>query len=92
MTKAMLMMWGVFAEMEPDIISQRVKFGMENARAKEKKIGRPSVTADNLSLKFLQYCPMHKRNELTISDFAGILHCSRTTIYKYLKIKDGDSK
>ena len=34
MTKGMLMMWGVFSEMERDIISQKVKSGMENARAK----------------------------------------------------------
>ena len=84
MTKGMLMMWGVFAEMERDIISQRVKSGMENARAKGKRIGRPAVTADNLPVKFLQYYPMYKRGELNITDFAGILHCSRTTIYAYI--------
>ncbi len=84
MTKGMLMMWGVFAEMERDIISQRVKSGMDNARAKGKHIGRPSVTADNLPPKFLQYYPVYKRGELSITDFAGILHCSRTTIYKYI--------
>ena len=37
MTKGMLMIWGVFSEMECDIISQRVKSGMENAKAKGKK-------------------------------------------------------
>lgn len=52
MTKGMLMMWGVFAEMERDIISQRVKSGMDNARAKGKKIGRPTVTAEDLPLNF----------------------------------------
>lgn len=88
MTKGMLMMWGVFAEMERDIISQRVKSGMNNAKAKGKKIGRPSVTIDNLTPKFLQYYPLYKRGELTISDYAGILHCSRTTIYKYINLID----
>ncbi|MCR5701328.1 MAG: recombinase family protein [Lachnospiraceae bacterium] len=43
MTKGMFMMWGVFAEMERDIISQRVKSGMANAKAKGKQIGRPTV-------------------------------------------------
>lgn len=89
MTKGMLMMWGVFAEMERDIISQRVKSGMDNARAKGKKIGRPPVTTENLPLKFLQYYPIYKRGELTITDFAGILHCSRTTVYKYLTLYEG---
>ena len=45
-------MWGVFAEMKRDIISQRVKSGMDNARAKGKKIGRPTVTAEDLPLNF----------------------------------------
>ena len=38
MTKGMLMMWGVFSEMERDIISQRVKSGMKNAIAKGKRL------------------------------------------------------
>ena len=34
MTEGMVKMWGVFAEMERNIISQRVKSGMKNAAAK----------------------------------------------------------
>ena len=44
MTEGMIKMWGVFAEMERNIISQRVKSGMKNARAKGKQIGRPPIT------------------------------------------------
>lgn len=86
MTEGMLKMWGVFAEMERNIISQRVKSGIKNARTKGKKIGRPSVTTDDLPTKFLQYYPMYKRGELKISDFASIIRCSRTTIYKYIDL------
>ena len=53
MTKGMLMMWGVFAEMERDIISQRVRSGMQNAKAKGVKIGRPETTVDNIPSQFL---------------------------------------
>ncbi len=80
------MMWGVFAEMERDIISQRVKSGMENAKAKGKRIGRPPITVDNLPPKFLQYYSAYKRGELNITDFAGVLHCSRTTLYNYIRL------
>ena len=90
MTKGMLMMWGVFAEMERDIISQRVKSGMDNARIKGKRIGRPSITVDNLPPKFLQYYPVYKRGELNVSDFARILHCSRTTLYSYIKLYEAN--
>lgn len=34
MTEGMIKMWGVFAEIERNIISQRVKSGMKNAAAK----------------------------------------------------------
>lgn len=91
MTKGMLMMWGVFAEMERDIISQRVKSGMDNAKAKGKRIGRPSITIENLPPKFIHYYATYKHGDLNITDFAGILHCSRTTLYKYIKMMDGAS-
>lgn len=39
MTEGMLKMMGVFSELERNIISQRVKSGMENAKAKGKQIG-----------------------------------------------------
>ena len=41
MTQGMLQMMGVFAELERNIISQRVKSGVANARSKGKQIGRP---------------------------------------------------
>ncbi len=86
MTKGMLMMWGVFSEMERDMISQRVRSGIQNAKAKGKKVGRPVVTADNLPTKFLQNYPLYKRGDLSITNYAKILGCSRTTIYKYIEM------
>lgn len=86
MTKGMLMMWGVFSEMERDIISQRVKSGLENARLKGKKIGRPKVDASNLPEKFLKHYPMYKNGTINVTDLANILKCSRTTIYKYINL------
>ena len=52
MTEGMIKMWGVFSEMERNIISQRVKSGIKNARAKGKQIGRPPTTVDGLPDKF----------------------------------------
>lgn len=48
MTEGMLKMMGVFSELERNIISQRVKSGMENAKAKGKTIGRPPTTAEDI--------------------------------------------
>ena len=86
MTEGMIKMWGVFAEMERNIISQRVKSGMKNAAAKGKQIGRPAITIDNLPDKFWKYYKMYQEKQINVSEFSRILNCSRTTIYKYITI------
>lgn len=86
MTKGMLMMWGVFSEMERDIISTRVKSGMKNAAAKGKVIGRPKTDKNNLPTVFLKYYPMYKNNKLNITEFSKLTEMSRKTIYKYIAI------
>ena len=88
MTKGMLMMWGVFAEMERDIISQRVKSGMENAKAKGKVIGRPKTDKDNLPSNFLKYYPKYKNKEINVTEFSKLAELSRKSIYKYIAIAE----
>ena len=86
MTEGMVKMWGVFAEMERNIISQRVKSGMANAKAKGKKIGRPHITSENLPPKFMAYYSLYIEGRISITDYAKMLDCSRTTIYKYIEL------
>lgn len=88
MTKGMLMMWGVFSEMERDIISQRVRSGMKNAVAKGKQIGRPKTTVDTLPDKFWKYYKLYENGEITVSECARLMDCSRTTIYKYMDMAE----
>jgi DNA invertase Pin-like site-specific DNA recombinase len=40
-TKVMVTMFGLFAEIERDLLSERTKMGLANAIAKGKKLGRP---------------------------------------------------
>lgn len=86
MTEGMLKMMGVFAEMERNIISQRVKSGIKNAKAKGKKLGRPVVTKENIPEKFWKYYRMHQDKQLNIVEFARVMGCARSTIYKYIEI------
>lgn len=86
MTKGMIMMWGVFAEMERDIIRSRIKSGMENAKAKGSKIGRPERTIDNLPVNFLKYYPMLQNGSINISELARLSGLGRTSIYRYLNL------
>ncbi len=86
MTEGMLKMMGVFAELERNMISQRVKSGMENARAKGKAIGRPPVTADDIPGVFYKHYPKYKKGELNKTELSRICGLSYPTIYKYLRI------
>jgi DNA invertase Pin-like site-specific DNA recombinase len=43
--KAMYQLMGVFAELEREIIRERVKSGMARARAQGKRLGKPAVSA-----------------------------------------------
>ena len=86
MTEGMLKMMGVFSEMERNIISQRVKSGMDNAKAKGKTIGRPSVTADNIPNIFYKYYPKYKKGEINKKELSRLCDISYPTVYKYLRI------
>lgn len=88
MTEGMIKMWGVFAEMERNIISQRVISGMKNAAAKGIKLGRPEVTKDNLPDKFWKYYNQYQDRQINISEFSRLMDCSRASIYKYIKIAE----
>ncbi len=90
MTKGMLMMWGVFSEMERDMISQRVRSGMKNAAAKGKRIGRPRTTFEMIPDKFFRYYKMHKEKNISVSEISRLMGCSRTTIYKYISMVEQD--
>jgi DNA invertase Pin-like site-specific DNA recombinase len=45
--KVMIAMFGLFAEVERDLISQRTKMGLANARAKGVRLGNPNLPKDN---------------------------------------------
>lgn len=92
MTKGMLMMWGVFSEMERDIISNRVKSGMANAREKGSRIGRPEITIDTIPASFWKLYHRYSNKQLSISEMAKIAGCSRATIYKYIRIIENSEK
>lgn len=86
MTEGMLKMMGVFAELERNMISQRVKSGMENAKAKGKTIGRPITTADDIPNIFYKHYPKYKNGEINKAEFSRLCGLSYPTIYKYLEI------
>lgn len=92
MTEGMLKMMGVFSELERNMISQRVKSGMDNARAKGKTIGRPRTTADDIPSIFYRHYPKYKIGEINKKEFSRLCDLSYPTIYKYLEMVEGGHK
>ncbi len=92
MTEGMLKMMGVFSELERNIISQRVKSGMANAKAKGKTIGRPSTTEDDIPSIFYKHYPKYKKGEINKKEFSRLCSVSYPTIYKYLSIVEKQLK
>lgn len=86
MTMGMLRMMSVFAQMEREITVQRVKSGMDNARAKGKQIGRRKTTHEDIPASFFKYYPMYTNKKINLSEFARLASLSRNSIYKYMKI------
>ncbi|MCI8332318.1 MAG: recombinase family protein [Clostridiales bacterium] len=89
MTEGMLKMMGVFSEIERNITSQRVKSGMQNARANGKSIGRPSVTVDNIPTVFYKHYPKYQKGEISKMDLSRLCELSYPTVYKYLRMIEG---
>lgn len=86
MTEGMLKMMGVFSELERNMISQRVKSGMANAKSKGKSIGRPTITADDIPSVFYKHYPKYKNGEINKTELSRLCSLSYPTIYKYLHI------
>lgn len=86
MTEGMLKMMGVFAEMERNMISQRVKSGMSNAIEKGAVVGRPKVSIDDIPDNFKKYYDIYKKNNLKKIDLVNMSRLSRPTVDKYIKI------
>ena len=84
-----ILMSGVFAELELRIIRSRVKSGIANAKAKGAKIGRPQATADDIPAAFLRHYPAYKNKQLNMSELARVCDISRTTAYKYIGLLEG---
>ena len=85
MTEAFLQIAGVFSQLELSMIRSRVRSGVENARAKGKRLGRPPVCAERVPEQFLRYYPRYQSGSINLSELARLAQVSRPTAYRYLK-------
>ncbi len=88
MTNAFLQISGVFAELERNLISNRVKSGMLNAKEKGAIIGRPKTNKENIPAIFYKHYPQYKSGNLNKREFARVCELSYPTIFKYIEIAE----
>ena len=86
MTEGMLKMIGVFSEMERNMISERVKSGMANAKAKGKIVGRPTTSINDIPVSVVKAYELLKRSKINKSECARMCDISRPSLDKYIKI------
>lgn len=86
MSEAFIKMAGVFSELELQMIKARVKSGMENARAKGKRVGRRPTTKEDIPSAFYKHYPAYAAKKINVSELARVCKLSRPTVYKYLKL------
>ncbi len=77
--QAMFTIVGAMAQLERDIIRERVKAGLERAKTKGVRLGRPSVPVDSDNLRAL------RRQGLSIGQIAKRAHCSPATVRRRLR-------
>ena len=85
MSEAFLQMAGVFSQLELAMIRARVKSGVQNAKAKGKKIGRPQTTKEDIPAVFFKHYPTYAAGKMNVSELARVCELCRPTVYKYMR-------
>ncbi|MGM9875674.1 MAG: recombinase family protein [Bacilli bacterium] len=91
MTLATIQLMGVFSELERNILSERVRSGMANAKAKGSQIGRKIVdSVSDIPADFIKYYSLYKQGTINKSMLADLAKVSYPTTLKYIKIIEGN--
>lgn len=87
MTLATIQLMGIFAELERNILSDRVKSGMQNAKEKGKQIGRKVVdSVSDIPADFIKYYSLYKQGTINKTMLTDLSKISYPTTLKYISI------
>lgn len=86
MTTAFIQISAVFAELERNMIIDRVRSGMQNAKCKGVRLGRPTLTIDKIPSKVVSLFDRYRDKQISKSEYAKLCDISRPTLNKYLAI------
>ena len=92
-TKVMIALFGLFAEVERDLISERTKEGLSAARAKGRLLGRPkgALGKSKLDGKEEEIAKLLEK-DVSKSSIAKIVEVSRTALLHFIRSRKLDPK
>ena len=87
-TKVMIALFGLFAEVERDLISERTKEGLAAAKAKGKRLGRPkgALGTSRLDGKEQDIRALLGK-DVSKASIAKILDVSRSALYHFIQTR-----
>lgn len=81
--KLVFSIFSALAQFESDIIKERTMAGLESARARGRRGGRPKLPDNKIKVAM----KMYESKELPINDILDSVGISKTTLYKYINKK-----
>lgn len=81
-------MFASLAEFEKDLIRERTMAGLKSARARGRLGGRPKGLSEKAKRTACTAEALYQQKELTSNEIAEQLNISKTTLYKYLRLRN----
>ncbi len=81
----MFNIFSALAQFERRLTQERTRAGLDAARARGRRGGRPALSSDNPKVKMAT--ELHKNKALSIEDICDNLGISRTTFYRYISLE-----
>ncbi len=85
--KLVFHVFGALAEFERELIRERTKAGLAAARARGRMGGRPKASSLNTDKKVALAQALYEDKNNSIADICATLRVSRSTLYRYLKVR-----
>jgi len=80
----------MLAEFERNLISERTKAGLDAARARGHKGGRPELQATSVKVAVAKQLFANKKN--SVPEICRTLHISRATLYRYVNLGNEEQR
>lgn len=75
-----------FNSLEVEVTRERIKSGIENSRNKGVKLGRPTLTKEDIPLSFYKNLDLYNNKKINKSEFARLMNWSRPKLDRILKL------